>query len=173
MQYFRIAAIAAVVVAAVMGGEARATTVTYNLTLTPQAGSSLAGTGTLTITDGPVGSGFLNVPVADITTLTISIGGFTFNLLGDISALEFNGGNLIDITAGPAVIGAASLSVNALTSVYFDNLSTGGISSDDTVSATLAATPLPAALPLFAGGLGLVGMFSRRRKQKASAIAAA
>jgi len=37
----------------------------------------------------------------------------------------------------------------------------------------VTTTPLPAALPLFAGGLGLVGMFARRRKQKASAIAAA
>jgi hypothetical protein len=36
-----------------------------------------------------------------------------------------------------------------------------------------SVTPLPAALPLFAGGLGLLGMFARRRKQKASAIAAA
>jgi hypothetical protein len=40
-------------------------------------------------------------------------------------------------------------------------------------SLVLAQTPLPAALPLFAGGLGLLGMFTRRRKQKASAIAAA
>jgi hypothetical protein len=38
---------------------------------------------------------------------------------------------------------------------------------------SLTSTPLPAALPLVAGGLGLLGMFSRRRKQKASAIAAA
>ena len=38
---------------------------------------------------------------------------------------------------------------------------------------TINYTPLPAALPLFAGGLGLLGMFARRRKQKASAIAAA
>lgn len=37
----------------------------------------------------------------------------------------------------------------------------------------VATTPLPAALPLFAGGLGLVGLLARRRKQKAAAIAAA
>ena len=28
------------------------------------------------------------------------------------------------------------------------------------------ATPIPAALPLFAGGLGVMGLFARRRKQK-------
>jgi hypothetical protein len=31
-----------------------------------------------------------------------------------------------------------------------------------------AATPLPAALPLFAGGLGVLGFLARRRKKKAS-----
>jgi hypothetical protein len=30
-----------------------------------------------------------------------------------------------------------------------------------------AATPLPAALPLFAGGLGMIGLFAGRRKRKA------
>jgi hypothetical protein len=29
----------------------------------------------------------------------------------------------------------------------------------------VAATPIPAALPLFAGGLGLMGFLSRRRKR--------
>jgi hypothetical protein len=38
---------------------------------------------------------------------------------------------------------------------------------------TASVTPLPAALPLFAGGLGVIGLFCRRRKQKnTSAIAA-
>jgi hypothetical protein len=37
----------------------------------------------------------------------------------------------------------------------------------------VASTPLPAALPLFAGGLGVIGLFGRRRKRKAAAVAAA
>ena len=34
------------------------------------------------------------------------------------------------------------------------------------------ATPLPAALPLFAGGLGVIGLLAQRRKRRAAAIAA-
>jgi hypothetical protein len=36
---------------------------------------------------------------------------------------------------------------------------------------TVGATPIPAALPLFAGGLGLMGFVARRRKRKASVAA--
>lgn len=35
--------------------------------------------------------------------------------------------------------------------------------------AHVAETPLPAALPLFAGGIGLVGLLARRGKQRAPA----
>ena len=34
------------------------------------------------------------------------------------------------------------------------------------ITTAVAATPLPAALPLFAGGLGMVGLLARRRKRK-------
>jgi hypothetical protein len=38
----------------------------------------------------------------------------------------------------------------------------------------VVATPLPAALPLFAGGLGVIGLLARRKKRKAApAVAAA
>jgi hypothetical protein len=41
------------------------------------------------------------------------------------------------------------------------------------LTAAISPTPLPAALPLFAAGLGAMGLFGWRRKRKAAAIAAA
>ena len=37
----------------------------------------------------------------------------------------------------------------------------------------VSTTPLPASLPLFAGGLGLIGWLARRRNRKAAALLAA
>ena len=49
-----------------------------------------------------------------------------------------------------------------------------GTSSDPTYAVGFAptATPLPAALSLFAGGLGVIGLLGSRRKRKAASIAA-
>lgn len=44
------------------------------------------------------------------------------------------------------------------------------LNSESGTSYPLSATPVPAALPLFAGGLGVIGLLARRRKQKAVAI---
>lgn len=45
-----------------------------------------------------------------------------------------------------------------------DNEDLGSVSEE--IIAGTGATPLPAALPLFAGGLGMVGFFARKRKRK-------
>ena len=42
---------------------------------------------------------------------------------------------------------------------------------DVSLTAPAAATPLPAALPLFASALGALGLFGRRRKRKAKRVA--
>jgi hypothetical protein len=46
------------------------------------------------------------------------------------------------------------------------------IASSDLIG-TVGSTPLPAALPLFATGLGAIGLFGWRRKRKCAALEAA
>ncbi|MFZ0524116.1 MAG: PEP-CTERM sorting domain-containing protein [Xanthobacteraceae bacterium] len=53
---------------------------------------------------------------------------------------------------------------------YFDNPSCDGL-DNFSVTAEVSSTPLPATLPLFAGGLGLMGFLGLRQKRKASAAA--
>ena len=54
---------------------------------------------------------------------------------------------------------------------YFGPWGFSGGSSDTVLTLTPVATPLPAALPLFATGLGALGLLGSRRKRKAQATA--
>ena len=98
-----------------------------------------------------------NARGAPAQTTTIQLGSFVDNITlnsGDaltLYTLNFttNGGNLSFTDQGPS-----DQQGNIL-----DNV-------------TLSATPLPATLPLFAGGLGMMGLIARRRKRKAAATAA-
>jgi hypothetical protein len=56
-----------------------------------------------------------------------------------------------------------------ITSVVFENTGTGNIRVDDI---SVSSTPLPGALPLFATGLGVVGLLGWRRKRKSAAAIA-
>jgi hypothetical protein len=57
--------------------------------------------------------------------------------------------------------------------IYIDSTD-GGFGGSDIIVTGLAAseTPLPAALPLFTTGLGVLGLLGWRRKKKTAALAA-
>ncbi len=125
-------------------------------------------------------------------TMTYDLGDFTGFSGGD---LAFNGtidpplgGSLsADGSIGflsvslflPVPLGWSSGTANLDSSTFtlaFDIAGTTGTSGHDLLGATIslqapiaAATPLPAALPLFATGLGALGLLGWRRKKKATA----
>jgi len=49
---------------------------------------------------------------------------------------------------------------------------TWGAAADQSYTVEIGTTPLPAALPLFATGLGAMGLFGWHRKRNAAALAA-
>jgi hypothetical protein len=87
-----------------------------------------------------------------------------------VSCVSGTFGNVISPTATPNLTSSGdaiifgvlyiSNSTNGTSSSYYDNFE---------VDITSAATPLPAALPLFAGGFGVIGLLARRKRQQNTA----
>ena len=184
--------------ALLFGSVAQASPIEYIFTGTCAASDcSLNGTSftSFTVTEfgdtanvsGPTLGEFTNVA----TTATFVSGALMANLTGTTN-------EVVDNTAAPGFIGFVQLpevSVEATVNSAFETydlktalaLTTGTPSvADDTYTTSAGAlvfgnitalnfeavaTPLPAALPLFAGGLGMVG-FLARRKRKSSAVTA-
>jgi hypothetical protein len=65
--------------------------------------------------------------------------------------------------------GAAFLQLGVNDDIYSDNT---GFLNVDVTGSTAMVTPVPAALPLFAAGLGVMGFLGRRRKRKGALAAA-
>jgi hypothetical protein len=91
----------------------------------------------------------------------------------DFSAI-FGGTTLISLTNPPGSAFTEYTFVvtatGASTDLAFNFRDDPGFLFLDEVSVN--ETPLPAALPLFAGGLGVIGLLARRRKGKAATVAA-
>jgi hypothetical protein len=155
------------VCAAQLPSAARASTVQYDLTLTPTTGS-IGGTGYFDVLTPVNGSG-----VNDLTALSITIDGQTFNLSNEIGAATatFTDGVLSSLNYAGALLSGFNL----------DLLGTGGLTYnflDAGISAALASgtisaadppptTPLPSTVVLFATGLLGLLLVNYRRKRTA------
>jgi hypothetical protein len=109
---------------------------------------------------GPLVTSSVSVPldVAVLLELYLSVG-TTASATGSSASSEF--GNSLDFPIGVALFNLdPGVTVNAPDSFVFNNI----------FAPPTAATPLPAALPLFATGLGALGLIGLRRKRKARAL---
>jgi hypothetical protein len=93
------------------------------------------------------------------------MGSFVNSLGGVIEAFAIGDGPFL-ITAP---IGTAFLQLGVNDDIYSDNT---GFLTVDVTGSTAMVTPVPAALPLFAAGLGVVGFLAKRRKRKCGAALA-
>ena len=72
-----------------------------------------------------------------------------------------------DIAIGSHARAVAVLVVVSLYAFFWDSSNCNGY----LLATPVSATPLPAAIPLFATGLGGIGLLARRRKWKPHAVA--
>jgi hypothetical protein len=94
----------------------------------------------------------------DLGPVTNSLGTFTdsFAAKGSKFSVTFNGTDIANFTLGNDVL-------------MFGGVNTTKGLFGDAAPAPDAATPIPGALPLFATGLGAIGLIGRRRRRKAEA----
>lgn len=142
----------------------------------PQFNPSL---GTLTSVDFSLSSSisgnstsFLSAVVAPggaLLTEETSLGSFNFTntsgLLAQPAAFYTGSGNIdVDLTINSTGLGSGA--------IVWQGGTGGGTDTGLTLAYDYTPAPLPAALPLFAGGLGAMGLLGWRRKRKVQATAA-
>jgi hypothetical protein len=147
--------------------------VVYDLTLTAtfdSDGTPLAtynGTGTITLSSAPSATSQTNYASAAVTFL---VDGQSFS--GTATSVQFLDGNFRNATFSEQ-IGTSPFRFDLATTsgyvFYYDNELQD---ASGTITSTPAPTPLPAALPLFAAGLGALGLLGWRRKRTARSMAA-
>jgi hypothetical protein len=91
--------------------------------------------------------------------LAIKLNGVNTGVTPLLGVIVDNFNHLHDFTISSGFVAG----LNTLEFVIEDNGSVGAFRAD--LSGTAFSTPIPAALPLFAGGLGVIGLFARRRKR--------
>jgi hypothetical protein len=108
--------------------------------------------------------------------ITLGLGGNARDSISDITDVSFGGNStayqLSEFQQATEVWNVSLASASALSigdaGLIASNI--GNILFSAQIE-SISAVPVPAALPLFASGLGLIGFWSRRKKQTASALA--
>jgi hypothetical protein len=103
-----------------------------------------------------------------------SFGSFSTNASGQLATLDFQGTQNGTDTNGNTILGYRMLNANDIwvAEPGLAESSFGADSPPNINNTTISlATPLPAALPLFATGIGGLGLLGWRRKRKARAVA--
>lgn len=151
-------------------------TPTNFFTASPAGSSGLMGLnptviGTLNVTFHFTEAGGVTGTLTESATYEAKYGGSplancTNSPAGDTDCIVWNGASN---TPNGFVTLAATMSNGDIMDVKFYNAQDWNITPE--ISFDLDPTPLPAALPLFAGGLGVLGLITQRRKRKAAAVA--
>jgi hypothetical protein len=152
---------------------------TATVTFTPPSGTTnvlppveinVDGKFEATSTDGlaPASPCFGNGATGGTACATGGGGASTFGTMSLITGSSAHPSVTIDLTAVNGNSWADAALVLSPDSKGFEAIVENGTTGDQAGGA-LSATPLPAALPLFAGGLGMVGFLARRKKRKAVA----
>jgi hypothetical protein len=165
-------ALAAMLGMALIGSPAYATTAmpSCGASLTPGNADIVNVSSTecsLTLTS-PAGGAFLEVSTAPPAGITFDFQVNTGSTLNTADAVQtFTTNFALSFGAGTWTVGVYE-PTDPQSDFNFELTDTNHFPIDGSFN-----TPLPATLPLFAGGLGMLGLFGRRRKQKAlNAIAA-
>jgi len=173
---FGVSALLCACLIAAFSGAARASTLTYDITLTQTYGTLITGS------DFTVTSTSFSVPSPTTGYQQESTGSFSFTIDGKVytssATIQFLalGPSLNGLYGFSATQGEDTLSIGSLSSFQLSSTNSPVDDIPSTIGGTvkvneLAATPLPATLPLFAGGLGAMGLLGWRRKRNAQAAA--
>jgi hypothetical protein len=164
---------------------------TYYMELSSSVGQvygiNISGPGTLTVTQSNSSSfttvkGFVEVCNSDCSSTSSPIANI-FSTLPDFTnagtynynlGFSMDSGVIYQVTLEATAFGTATTTLDPLFSINDPNAQDFSLNfSAGIPNGAVSATPLPAALPLFASGLGALGVLGWRRKRKVAAAIAA
>lgn len=108
------------------------------------------------------------VPEPDLIPLGTALTGYGQNCTTGPFCPNPSGNSSETILTGGLYISDDALTIQISTSIFTRNVPSYDLELQVTLPDNLSVTPLPAALPLFGTGVGVIGLLGWRRKRKAA-----